>query len=100
MKAIVFLAVGLLAVLILSGVSFSLMDRVLLYGGGGQGRVTFDHRVHASKGMVCNDCHATLFDTQKKALFTMDDHYSDKKCFGCHDGKKAFNECGECHRGF
>lgn len=29
-------------------------------------RVTFDHRVHASKCMVCNDCHATLLIPKKR----------------------------------
>ena len=100
MKVIVFIIATLLFVFVLSGVAFSIMDKVLIYGGAGQGKVIFDHQVHASKGMVCNDCHAAFFDTQKKALFTMEDHSSDKKCFGCHNGKKAFNECGQCHRKF
>ena len=72
----------------------------LIYGGAGQGKVIFDGYVHASKGMVCKDCHMTIFQTQKKALITMGDHSADKACFVCHNGKKAFNDCEQCHRKF
>jgi c(7)-type cytochrome triheme protein len=75
------------------------------YRGGGQGTVTFDHGMHASKGYVCVDCHtkfppkgAQLFETQKRGLFTAADHSSDGKCFACHNGKIAFATCDQCHR--
>ncbi len=75
------------------------------YRGGGQGAVTFDHRMHASKGYTCGDCHLRLpatgkqlFQTQKQGLITMADHTSDRKCFACHNGKVAFNQCDQCHR--
>jgi phosphate transport system substrate-binding protein len=72
--------------------------RVLFYGGAGQGRVIFDGRTHASAGLRCNDCHSALFETRKKALITMDDHSAGKACFACHDGKRAFSDCNQCHR--
>jgi phosphate transport system substrate-binding protein len=101
MKVIVFMIAALLFVFIVGGVGFTAMqEKALIYGGAGQGKVIFDHKTHASKGMVCADCHAAIFDTQKKALFTMEDHSSDKKCFACHNGKKAFNDCAQCHRKF
>jgi c(7)-type cytochrome triheme protein len=75
------------------------------YRGGGQGTVTFDHGMHASKGYVCVDCHTKfpptgtqLFQTQKRGLFTAADHSSDGKCFACHNGKIAFATCDQCHR--
>lgn len=74
--------------------------KALLYGGAGQGKVIFDGQLHASKGMVCKDCHSDIFATQKKALITMDDHFSEKACFTCHNGEKVFNECEACHRKF
>lgn len=74
--------------------------KTLLYGGAGQGRVTFDGRVHASKGFVCKDCHSAIFETKKQALITMQDHFQDKACFVCHNGKRAFAECDACHRRF
>ena len=101
MKLTVFIILVLTGVLIVSGVAFSTGGgKVLIYGGAGQGKVIFDGGIHASKGMVCNDCHAAIFDTKKKALITMDDHSSNKACFVCHNGKKAFNECVQCHRKF
>ena len=72
---------------------------VLLYAGAGQGRVVFDGRLHASRGLTCDDCHASrLFATKKQALLTMDDHGSGRACWACHDGKRAFGECAGCHR--
>jgi hypothetical protein len=86
--------------LTLSGLSFATHDKALLYGGAGQGRVIFDGRLHASKGMVCNDCHSAIFETRKKALITMQNHFEERACFVCHNGKRAFSDCDSCHRKF
>jgi c(7)-type cytochrome triheme protein len=72
--------------------------RLLLYGGGGEGRVTFDARLHRSKGYLCNDCHLELFATKKAALIDQAAHRGGKSCFRCHDGKTAFEACDGCHR--
>jgi thiosulfate reductase cytochrome b subunit len=79
--------------------------RAFNYRGGGQGPVTFDHRMHASKGYSCQDCHMALpatgqqlFQTQKQGMITFDDHSGNAKCFACHNSKVAFSECGQCHR--
>jgi phosphate transport system substrate-binding protein len=79
--------------------------RTFNYRGGGQGRVTFDHGTHASKGYACVDCHTRLpstgtqlFQTQKQGLISVADHSSDRKCFACHNGKTAFTTCDQCHR--
>jgi len=99
MKKMLFIILAISFVFLASNLAISLMDNnVLVYWGGGQGKVIFDHQIHASKGFICKDCHLTLFNTCKKALFTMDEHFTDKKCFFCHEGKKAFNECVQCHR--
>jgi c(7)-type cytochrome triheme protein len=75
------------------------------YRGGGQGRVTFDHDTHASRGYVCADCHTRLpstgtqlFQTQKQGLISVADHSSDRKCFACHNDITAFTTCDQCHR--
>lgn len=73
-------------------------DRVILYGGAGQGRVVFDARLHASKGILCKDCHSDLFATRKVALIDRAAHGGGKACFACHDGKRAFDSCDGCHR--
>jgi len=101
MKIIVFMMLAFLAVMAFSSSVLATGDgKSLIYGGAGQGKVIFDGRVHASKGIVCKDCHMTIFQTQKKALITMGDHSVDKACFVCHNGKKAFNDCDQCHRKF
>lgn len=73
-------------------------DNALTYRGGAQGRVIFDGRTHASKGLVCSSCHSALFATAKTGLITMGDHGTDKSCFACHNGKQAFDVCTDCHR--
>lgn len=89
-----------LAICLAAGVACATHDKALLYGGAGQGRVIFDGRLHASKGMLCNDCHGAIFATSKKALITMEDHEKPVACFTCHNGTKAFNDCELCHRKF
>ncbi len=89
-----------LALALTAGVACATHDKALLYGGAGQGKVIFDGRLHASKGMLCNDCHGALFGTAKKALITMDDHEKPVACFACHNGTRAFNDCELCHRKF
>ena len=92
---------------------------LLCYRGGGQGKVVFDHQLHASEVMRCNDCHTDfagtgkqLFATQKQGLISLADHTTGAKCFACHngngvpddrkgafyDGKGAFYDCDRCHR--
>ena len=93
--------------------------RTIVYRGGGQGKVVFDHRVHAAQGLRCNDCHTdfagtgkALFVTRKQGLIAFADHSAGVKCFACHnvsdaqdegktagaDGKGAFYTCDRCHR--
>jgi len=76
----------------------------LSYGGGGQGKVMFNHQAHASKGLHCNDCHIDfsgtgkqLFTTRKQGLISLADHKNGAKCSACHNGKGAFDDCNRCH---
>jgi c(7)-type cytochrome triheme protein len=76
----------------------------IVYRGGEQGRVIFNGRAHASKGFRCADCHTDyagtgkqLFTTHKSGRIGMEDHNTDTKCFACHNGKVAFDECSRCH---
>lgn len=89
---------ALLVTVVLCSPALATEGETILYGGAGQGRVTFDGQLHASKGFVCNDCHLSLFATQKQSLITMEDHFEAKSCFACHDTKQVFRDCGSCHR--
>jgi c(7)-type cytochrome triheme protein len=73
-------------------------------GCGAQGRVIFDHQLHASKGYRCNDCHTDykgtgkhLFETRKRGLISLVDHETGVKCSACHNGKDEFDACARCH---
>ena len=75
------------------------------YRGGAQGRVAFDHGLHAARGFVCADCHTRwpatgtqLFQTHRLGLTSLADHNRPGQCFACHDGKLAFDDCAQCHR--
>ncbi|TAN42931.1 MAG: hypothetical protein EPN22_11185 [Nitrospirae bacterium] len=71
------------------------------FAGGAMGKVTFDGKTHADKGLKCNDCHTKVFQMKKEAKPKMADHKTDKFCFGCHNGTKAFKtdgNCAKCHK--
>jgi c(7)-type cytochrome triheme protein len=89
------LALALLAVAGAAGATPN--GRVIQYRGGAQGRVVFDVRVHQKAGLVCGDCHSDLFPTRKTGLISQAEHENHTACFGCHDGKRAFDECARCH---
>jgi len=69
------------------------------------GKVTFDGKAHAAKGLKCADCHTKpkLFEMKKGGdKITMAAMNEGKFCGTCHDGKKAFSvkapaDCVKCH---
>ncbi len=74
------------------------------FAGGTAGKVVFDGKVHADKGLKCNDCHTKIFPMKKGATkITMADINAGKFCGECHNGTKAFSakdaaNCGKCHK--
>ena len=73
------------------------------YAGGGAGKVVFDGKVHADKGLKCNDCHTKIFQMKKGSKITMADMDAGKNCGECHNGTKAPSskdaaKCGTCHK--
>ncbi len=67
---------------------------------GKVGKVIFDGKKHADKGLKCNDCHPKLFQMKKGAQkITMKDINAGKFCGACHNGQKAFKPvfCKKCH---
>jgi len=70
------------------------------FEGGGAGKVVFDGKVHADKGLKCNDCHTAIFQMKKgSAKITMKEINAGKQCGTCHNGDKAFKAiaCKKCH---
>jgi c(7)-type cytochrome triheme protein len=70
------------------------------------GKVTFDGKAHADKGLKCADCHSKpkLFEMKKGGdKMTMAAMNEGKFCGTCHDGSKAFSvkapaDCMKCHK--
>lgn len=101
---------GIMAVLV--ALMFSAVNAMAIpagkmeFAGGPMGKVTFDAKAHADKGLKCPDCHTTpkLFAMKKGTdKFTMAAMNEGKLCGACHDGKKAFSvkattDCAKCHK--
>ncbi len=68
------------------------------------GKVIFDGKTHADKGLKCNDCHTKIFQMKKGvAKMKMADMNAGKFCGECHNGTKAFKSsdvanCAKCHK--
>ena len=68
------------------------------------GKVVFDGKAHASKGLKCNACHTKIFKMKKGAdKITMAAMKEGKFCGACHNGEKAFKandpkDCKKCHQ--
>jgi thiosulfate reductase cytochrome b subunit len=92
------LLVAAVASAALSSAAIATPGDTLVYRGGAQGKVVFDGRLHAAQGLNCSACHSSLFATQRIGRITMAEHGTNKACFACHDGKRAFDTCGSCHR--
>ncbi len=68
------------------------------------GKVTFDGKVHADKGLKCLDCHSKIFKMKKGSTeMKMADIHAGKFCGECHNGTRAFEtnnpaNCVRCHK--
>ena len=68
------------------------------------GKVTFEGKVHADKGLKCLDCHSKIFKMKKGSTeMKMADIHAGKFCGVCHNGTKAFetnnpDNCVRCHK--
>lgn len=76
--------------------------KTIEYAGGGAGKVVFDGKIHADKGLKCNDCHTKIFKMKKGTeKITMAEIYAGKSCGACHNGTKSFKaaeNCARCHK--
>jgi len=68
------------------------------------GKVVFDGKVHADKGLKCTDCHTKIFQMKKGAAkMKMAAINKGEFCGACHNGTKAFKasdpaNCKKCHK--
>lgn len=69
-----------------------------------EGKVIFDGKVHADKGLKCTECHVKIFRMKKgTAEMKMADINAGKFCGECHNGSRAFKSddqanCSRCHK--
>ena len=105
MKVAGILAV-ILALMLSIGNAMAMPAGKIEFAGGDKGKVAFDAKTHADKGLKCPDCHTKpkLFEMKKgKSGITKAAINDGKFCGTCHDGKKAFSvkaeaDCGKCHK--
>lgn len=98
------LALMLLACLGLIGTALAVPPgKTVDFEGGALGKVVFDGKAHADKGLKCNDCHTKIFQMKKGEKIKMADMNAGKNCGTCHNGEKAFKSsdpanCAKCHK--
>lgn len=73
------------------------------YPGGELGKVVFDGKSHADKGLKCTDCHTKVFPMKTVPGIKMTDMNAGKNCGACHNGEKSFKSgdpanCVKCHK--
>jgi len=73
------------------------------FTGGSAGKVIFDGKIHADKGLKCGDCHPKIFPMNKDTKFNMGEINEGKYCGVCHNGQGAFKSseqanCQKCHK--
>jgi len=104
MKVTQALLVVVVAVGFIGAVMAAAPGKTVEFAGGPMGKVTFDGKAHADKGLKCNDCHTKIFQMKKgSAKITMAAMNKGENCGTCHNGTKAFKSsdpanCKTCHK--
>ena len=94
----------LIIVMAFAGSGFAVPSgKTVEYAGGSAGKVIFDGKTHADKGLKCTDCHTKIFPMKKGTKITMVEMNEGKYCGVCHNGEKAFKSseqanCEKCHK--
>src|SRR5512135_3122742 len=101
MRNILVLSIVVVVSLALAMTAFAVpAGKTAEFAGGSAGKVVFDGKVHADKGLKCADCHPGIFKMKKGGdTFKMADINAGKFCGACHkDGGKAFpaKDCAKC----
>lgn len=103
MKFAAVLAVILAAVLSFGGAWAVPAGKAVEYTSSPEGKVVFEGKLHADKGLKCPDCHTKIWPMKKAATMKMADMDGGKFCGTCHNGSKAFKtsdkaNCTKCHK--
>ncbi len=103
MKKLLAVAIVMIVTFVLSMSAFAVpAGKSVEFDGKAAGKVVFEGKVHADKGLKCADCHPGVFKMKKGAdAITMADINAGKFCGTCHkEGGKAFapKECAKCHK--
>ena len=104
MKVIFGLLIVLAAIALNGGAVASPPGKTVEFAGGPMGKVVFDGKAHAGKGLKCNDCHTKIFQMKKGSTkITMAAMNKGENCGTCHNGSKAFasndpKKCTSCHK--
>jgi c(7)-type cytochrome triheme protein len=105
MKKFFVLALVVAVTLVMAAPVFAVMSgKTVEFEAKGAGKVIFDGKVHAEKGLKCKDCHPAVFKMKKGGdVITMKDMDAGKFCGTCHNGTKAFStktaaDCAKCHK--
>ena len=91
MKKLLVIAVLVIVTFVLSVSAFAVpAGKTVEFDGKGAGKVVFDGKMHADKGLKCADCHPGVFKMKKGAdVITMADinagkAFAPKECAKCH----------------
>jgi c(7)-type cytochrome triheme protein len=93
--------IALFAVMLFSGPALAVPPGMTVeYTMSPLGKVVFDGKLHADKGLTCDKCHTAVFQMKKgTAQIKMADHMAGKDyCFACHNGTVSFKSEGNCAR--
>ncbi len=95
MKKVILFAVLILVCVALVGTAFAVKTTKVIETSNGN--VTLSADAHKAKGIGCMDCHKSTFKMAAGALEMKFPHKAGESCSVCHDGTKAFKDCGKCH---
>ncbi len=98
------LALAVCVVTVFAGTALAVPPGKTLEWPTPAGKVIFDGKAHADKGLKCGDCHTKIFRMKQGSdKITMGDINKGRFCGECHNGEKAFKagdaaNCGRCHK--
>ncbi len=99
-------AIFVLSIFIIVSMAMAVVPELnLVFEVKDMGKVTFNGKIHADKGLKCIDCHPAPFPNKRSAAGTykMEKMNKGENCGICHNGTKSFKtsdpaNCTKCHK--